>query len=153
MTMRTLLATLVIGVVLAVSGCGSSESSAGGSPDETVSDTPGAGAGADPGEGDPLPDTRGDDPFYLDSVSVRVAESDPVQLFLEVAGSAPTPCHQVAYEVTQASKELDVTITTVPSGEMCAQVLDPREVVLALGTSELPVTVRVNDEFVETVQP
>jgi hypothetical protein len=151
MTMRMLLATLAFGAVLTVSGCGSSESPAGGPPDEPVSDVPAAGSG--PGEGDPLSDTRGDDPFYLDSVSVRVAESDPVQLFLEVAGSAPTPCHAVAYEVTQTSEELDVTITTVASGEMCTQVLDPREVVLPLGTSELPVTVRVNDELVETVQP
>ena len=115
---------------------------------------PGGGSAGSPSSESLLADTAGDSPFYLYDVSVRVAESFPVQLFLDVSGDAPTPCHSVAYVVDNAEQRITVTITSQSSTEACAQVLDPRRVVIPLGPSELPVTVAVNDdEFVETVQP
>lgn len=98
------------------------------------------------GSEDLLADTTGDGPFYVDSATVRVAESYPVQLFLNVEGNAPTPCHQVAYTVDAAGDEIEVTITTVVEGDMCAQMLQPHILTIPLGSADLPVAVTVNDE-------
>ena len=71
--MSTTILTVVI-TTLTASGCGA-----------------GDGSSASPSSPPVLADTTGDSPFYLESVRVRVAESFPVQLFLDVSGSAPTP--------------------------------------------------------------
>lgn len=114
----------------------------------------GDGASDSPSSPGVLANATGDSPFYLEEVSVRVAESFPVQLFLDVSGSAPTPCHFVAYVVEKDDDTIAVTITSQSSEQACAQVLDPRQVVIPLGPSELPVTVAVNDdEYVETIRP
>lgn len=131
----TILTLMITG--LATAGCGT-----------------GDGSSTSPSSQPVLSETTGDSPFYLDSVSVRVAESFPVQLFLDVSGSAPTPCHSVAYEVRKGDDTITVTITSQSSGQACAQVLDPRQLVVPLGPSELPVTVDVNDgQYVTTVRP
>ncbi|MFN2319841.1 MAG: hypothetical protein ABR500_09190 [Dermatophilaceae bacterium] len=99
-------------------------------------------------------DATGDAPFYLEAASVRVAESYPVQLFLDVTGSAPTPCHRIAYRIDASAAEINVAITTSSSEKSCAQVLEPHAFTIPLGPADLPVTVQVNDgEFVETVRP
>ena len=113
----------------------------------------GDGSSTSPSSQPVLSETTGDSPFYLESVSVRVAESFPVQLFLDVSGNAPTPCHSVAYAVQKNADRIAVTITSQSSGQACAQVLDPRQLVVPLGPSDLPVTVDVNDgEYVTTVR-
>ncbi|HHU10794.1 MAG TPA: hypothetical protein GXZ60_12400 [Intrasporangiaceae bacterium] len=142
----------VLGVLL-LCACGSGPAS----PDE-----PATGPTDDPtthgSEDGLLADTRGDDTFFLDTASVHVAESDPVQLFLEVSGHAPTPCHRVAYTVSTESAdngtdEIKVVLTTVATDGMCAQVLQPHQFTVPLGTADLPVTVRVgDDEFVKTIR-
>jgi hypothetical protein len=149
--MRTILAGLVLGATLLAAGCGSTTTSPGGSPDDPVTQSPGEPAGSPTST--LLADTTGEAPFYVDTVSVRVAESYPVQLFLEVVGHAPTPCHRIAYTVEEDRDGISVAITTTSPGEPCAQVLEPHEIVIPLGTAELPITVRVNDEHVETVRP
>lgn len=127
--------TLMI-VALTTAGCGT-----------------GDGSSTSPSSQPVLAETTGDSPFYLESVSVRVAESFPVQLFLDVSGNAPTPCHSVAYAVQKSDDRIAVTITSQSSGQACAQVLDPRQLVVPLGPSDLPVTVDVNDgEYVTTVR-
>lgn len=136
---KPITAPILIAVVIALTvvGCGS-----------------GDGSSSSPSSPGVLVDTAGDSPFYLKTVSVRVAESFPVQLFLDVSGNAPTPCHSVAYVVQKDDETIAVSITTQSSTQACAQVLDPRQLVIPLGPSELPVTVAVNeDEYVETVRP
>ena len=140
--------------LLLLCACGSGPASPGGptsgSPDDPLTQ------GTD---SDLLADTRGEGAFFLDEASVRVAESYPVQLFLEVSGHAPTPCHRVAYTVASeladdGSGEIHVVLTTVPTDGMCAQVLQPHRFTIPLGSADLPVTVRVgDDEFVTTVRP
>lgn len=148
--------TLTLTLALGVSGCGSETVDPGG--DTPIAPTTGAEAGdgdkGDTSAGDLLADTTGDSPFYVDSIDVTVAESHPVQLFLTVSGNAPTPAHVVAYTVEQAGDTLAVRITTRAGEGMAAQVLQPHEVVIPLGTAELPVTIDVNDgEFTQTVSP
>lgn len=158
---RTAPLALTLGLFL-LGGCGSASISpeetpitapshpTAGSPDAPISDHE-----PRPSDGtDLLADTRGDAPFYLDQAGVQVAESYPVQLFLEVSGNAPTPCHQVAYTIDSQPGEIQVDITTVAGEGMCAQMLQPHTFVIPLGTADLPVTVRVGrDDFVETVRP
>ncbi|KAB7746520.1 hypothetical protein GA707_03260 [Nostocoides sp. F2B08] len=136
MTIGATILTVMI-AALTASGCGA-----------------GDGSSSSPSSPPILSDTTGDAPFYLESVSVRVAESFPVQLFLDVAGSTPTPCHSVAYAVEKEDARIDVTITSQSAGQSCTQVLDPRQFVVPLGPSDLPVTVDVNEgEYTETVRP
>ncbi|MGA8045811.1 MAG: hypothetical protein WCA30_06035 [Dermatophilaceae bacterium] len=133
----TMVVPAAVAIALTVVGCGS-----------------GDGSPSSPSSQGVLADTTGDSPFYLENVSVRVAESFPVQLFLDVSGNAPTPCHSVAYVVQKDEVGIAVSITSQSSTQACAQVLDPRQLVIPLGPSELPVTVTVNDdEYVETVRP
>ena len=134
MTISTLLTVMIAALA---SGCGA-----------------GDGSSTSPSSPPVLADTAGDSPFFLDSVDVRVAESFPVQLFLDVSGSVPTPCHSVAYTVQKRETTIAVTVTSQSSMQACTQVLDPRQIVVPLGASDLPVTVDVNDgEYTETVRP
>lgn len=151
-SMRTIAAAVMLAAGPLVTGCGSVATPPGGSPDDSVTHEPGDPAGSGPS--DLLANTTGEAPFSIDTVSVRVAESFPVQLFLDVAGHAPTPCHRIAYTTEKRPDEISVAITTTSAEESCAQVLQPHEFVIPLGSADLPITVRVNEaEYVETVRP
>ncbi|WP_131105208.1 hypothetical protein [Ornithinimicrobium sufpigmenti] len=122
--------------------------------DEEASTSPGDPDQMDDADDKVLAGTRGGGHFFIDSLAVRQAESDPVQLFLDVEGNAPTPCHTVAYEVDHEADAILVHVTTVEAeGVACTQVLVPYELSVPLGeTDTFPVTVDVNDgEHVLTV--
>lgn len=150
---------VVVALVLLLAGCGSAAPSdgpgAGLDPDSPVQTSDGDVGTDDDGNDGPGPllsDTVGDSPLYIDEIDVRVAESYPVQLFLDVVGSTPTPCHKVAYSVDTEADTITVQLTTVAQEGMCAQVLQPVQFAVPLGHAELPVTVSVNDgEFVTTI--
>ena len=92
--------------------------------------------------------------FFIDSVDVSVAESFPVQLFVDIEGSAPTPCHGIVWEITEGEGVRTITVTTeVERDVMCAQVLEPHSLTIPLGPApDLPVEVWVNGELVRTVE-
>lgn len=162
---RTSTAALALAALLTVASCGTETGTPGGGDAPTGTDeqtTPADADETDDSTGDPgdstedstedpdgevLADTRGGGQFFIDSLAVRQAESDPVQLFLEVEGNAPTPCHTVAYEVEQEADTFLVHLTTVEKGQMaCTQVLVPYELTVPLGeTDAFPVTIDVND--------
>lgn len=76
--------------------------------------------------------------FFVESVEVRVLESDPVQVEAVVRGQLADACTTM----TDATVELQdktyvVTLqTTRPADQMCAQVLTPFEQVVPLGTPD-----------------
>lgn len=155
---RTSLTVLTLAALLTAAGCGDvTESPGGGGDGSTSSPDPGGDDEAEddedttedesPGDDELVADTRGEGEFFIGDVSVRVAESDPVQLFLDVQGDAPTPCHDVAYDVEHDGDTISIWISTVAGGDtMCTQVLAPHEFAVPLGEVEdLPVTVEVND--------
>lgn len=174
---RTRTATLALAALLTVAACGTetgasgaggdtptgngdaSASPGGGGSSTSPGDgqahtSPGGADGTDDAEDKVLADTRGEGHFFIDSLTVRQAESDPVQLFLKVEGNAPTPCHTVAYDVEREADTFLVHLTTVEAGGMaCTQVLEPYTLTIPLGeTDTLPATVDVNDgEHVLTV--
>lgn len=150
---RQLAALIALTGALILGSCGTT----GSSPQSTGPDDPvdsDSDTSTGPAGGDLLADTTGDAPFYIDQITVRIAESYPVQLFLDVEGNAPTPGHAVAYTVQADGDQIDVTITTQSGEGGSAAVLQPHTFAIPLGPAELPVTIDVNDgEFVETVDP
>ena len=159
---RTTTAALALAALLALTACGGETGAPGADdgPDErtTPSEDEATGPGGEDDEDDEddelLTDTRGEGEFFIDGLAVRQAESHPVQLFLDVQGHAPTPCHTVAYDVGSTGQNILVHLTTVEqTGMMCTQVLVPHEVSVPLGAAEdFPVTIDVNDgEHVLTV--
>lgn len=80
----------------------------------------------------------GETTFFVESVEVRILESDPVQVEAVVRGQLADACTTM----TDATVELQdktfvVTLqTTRPADQMCAQVLNPFEQVVPLGTPD-----------------
>lgn len=80
----------------------------------------------------------GETTFFVESVEVRILESDPVQVEAVVRGQLADACTTM----TDATVELQdktyiVTLqTTRPADQMCAQVLTPFEQVVPLGTPD-----------------
>lgn len=93
-------------------------------------------------------------PVYVDSTEIIYLESYPVQVQLLVKGSLPTPCHQPVFEVQDFGTSIAVDLWSLADPEqMCAQVLEPFELTIALGSWEsanLPVL--LNGEEIGRVQ-
>lgn len=87
---------------------------------------------------------------FADQVDIVYMESAPVQVRLEVSGSLPTPCHQAKWEVDDRGDLVEVSLwSEVIPGDVCAQVLEPFEASIPLGSFEaasLPVS--LNGEVV-----
>lgn len=116
-------------------------------------------AGADPapttlGPTDDTPPVTPDPtgPVFVDETELIVAESFPMQLFLVVRGTLPTPCHEARREVVETSEGVfEVALHSVNTGQDCIQVLEPIELNIRLGTSEGgPIQVLVNGDVVQT---
>lgn len=74
-------------------------------------------------------------PVFIDSTEILYLESFPVQVRLLVRGSLPTPCHELQWSLEDAGGAIDVTLWSVAAlGQNCAQVLEPFEVSIALGS-------------------
>ncbi|MDI3341557.1 MAG: hypothetical protein QJR03_13620 [Sphaerobacter sp.] len=92
-------------------------------------------------------------PIVIESVAIRIAESDPPQLFVDVQGYLPDSCttaHEP--EVTRDGNTFAVTILGErPPGVFCTQAIVPYQKSIALGNVEPgEYTVKVNDQ-VQTV--
>ncbi len=89
-------------------------------------------------------------PAYISHVEVLILESFPPQVSVEIEGDHPTPCHETLTEVTEDGNDYTVMVWSVAPepGAMCAQVLEPFEVVVAIGNGFEPgdYTVTVNGE-------
>jgi hypothetical protein len=101
----------------------------------------GACAVADPEPGDsstttfPSGGIKG--PVFIDSTEILYLESFPVQVQLLVRGSLPTPCHKLRWSLEDPDRVIDVALWSVLAlGQGCAQVLEPFEVSIALGSFE-----------------
>jgi len=97
-------------------------------------------AGGEVGTGDTTTTTTSppvEGPVFIDVTDILQAESFPVQVRLQVSGSVPTPCHTTAWEVNDDGKTIEVRRWSLaPSDVVCAQVLEPFEVVIPLGSFE-----------------
>ncbi|MGQ0848091.1 MAG: hypothetical protein ACT4OP_03080 [Actinomycetota bacterium] len=74
---------------------------------------------------------------FIDSTEILLMESFPVQVALHVIGSLPTPCHQAVWEVEDDGSTISVTLGSVAeAGAICAQVLEPVDLSIPLGSFE-----------------
>lgn len=81
----------------------------------------------------PVPDAlRGS--VFVSETGITIAESWPIQVFVNVLGDAPTPCHTVQWEVAADDGVVAIELFSVDSGGICAQVLVPFDVSIPAGS-------------------
>jgi len=76
-------------------------------------------------------------PVYIDSVDVLQLESYPVQVRALVKGALPTPCHQLAWDLSGPAAQGRITLdvySTTDADAVCIQVLEPFEQSIDLGS-------------------
>ncbi|MCB2223499.1 MAG: hypothetical protein KQH83_04900 [Actinobacteria bacterium] len=80
------------------------------------------------------------DPVYVAHVEFVFLESYPVQVRAVVTGDLPTPCHEPGWTVGAAGADGRVVVdmwSSVPDPDLaCAQVLEPFEVTIDVGSFE-----------------
>jgi hypothetical protein len=99
---------------------------------------------------EPKSEDRGQ--VFIEYSEIVVRESYPMQVSLILRGNLPTPCHELAWEVSEPNKdnEIHVMVASVADPDaICAQVLEPFEVDIPLGDfTEYGYSVWVNEERV-----
>jgi hypothetical protein len=87
----------------------------------------------------PKPDdeqlTRGT--VFINEISLLIRESFPPQIAASVSGDLPTPCHALRAVIAQPDQENKIMIdlySVVDPNKVCAQVLEPFEAQIELGT-------------------
>jgi hypothetical protein len=79
--------------------------------------------------------TRGN--VFLSETSLVIRESFPPQISLSLSGDLPTPCHQLRVKIPSPDQENKIAVdvyTVVDPNKVCAQVLEPFEEHISLGT-------------------
>jgi hypothetical protein len=79
--------------------------------------------------------TRGT--VYLKKVDLPIRESFPPQVSLVLQGELPTPCNQLRVEMREPDAENKIMVdvySVVDPDQICAQVLEPFEAAIDLGT-------------------
>ncbi len=132
--MKKLLTALFLAAWL-IAACTPS-SSAG--PDSPVSsDDPASAPGAPSYDPQPGDDQLTRSNAYVESVEVRLMESFPVQVGLGLKGNLPTPCEQLRIQTAAPDAENQIVLdvySVAEAGQMCAEVLQPFEANLNLGS-------------------
>lgn len=98
----------------------------------------GAGDPHEPGNGSPPAGERRVEPVTIETINVNIAESHPVQVFVDVAGYLPDPCWEAPETVvTEAEPRFEVEIMAERDpGETCAQVIEDYQATIPLGSPE-----------------
>ena len=104
------------------------------SPDEPV-------GGPGPVGSIPMPrppiDGNIDGEVTITSADLRIMESFPIQVALDVSGEKPTPCHEVFWTVEDTGEIIEIEmISQVASDQACAQVIEPFTIAVPLGSWE-----------------
>ncbi len=90
--------------------------------------------------------------MQIEEMELMVMESWPVQISLHLKGNLPTPCHQLRAKISEVDEEGKVHIevySLADPEQMCAQVLEPFEENIPLGSyKEEGVSFYVNGEKV-----
>ncbi len=88
---------------------------------------------------------------FIDQVQILARQGFPRRYVLHMKGSLPTPCHRLRTHTNQPDKQNRIQVevySLVNPEEMCAQVLEPFETSLQLGSfPEGRYQVFVNEEL------
>ena len=76
-----------------------------------------------------------DGEVWVTSTDLRVMESFPIQVMLDVTGDKPTPCHEVFWTAEDRGDVIEIEmISQVASEQSCAQVVEQFIVAVPLGS-------------------
>jgi hypothetical protein len=111
---------------------------------------------AEPGPVGSIPEPRPpidgsvDGEVWVTGADVRVMESFPVQIMLDVTGDKPTPCHEIFWTVEDDGEVIEIEmISQVANEQNCAQVIEPFTIAVPLGSwTEESREIRLNGEVV-----
>lgn len=74
---------------------------------------------------------------FIDTTEIFIMESFPIQIGFSLSGNLPSPCHQlrIIIESPDKNKEIHINVySVVQKDQICAQVLEPFQVRLNLGS-------------------
>lgn len=96
---------------------------------------------AEPGPPGSIPEPRPpledgiDDAVLVKGTDLRIMESFPIQVMLQVDGEKPTPCHEIFWTVDDDGEVIYIDmISQVAPEAMCAQVVEPFSIAVPLGS-------------------
>ena len=155
---------MILALVVLGTACGSPDVIGGGGvpapttsidPDQPV-DSDGDQPIAEPGPVGSIPEPRPpiqgsvDGEVWVTGADVRVMESFPVQIMLDVTGDKPTPCHEIFWTVEDDGEVIEIEmISQVATEQSCAQVIEPFTIAVPLGSwTEETREIRLNGEVV-----
>jgi len=75
--------------------------------------------------------------FFLDSSTLNIMESYPIQVSLTLSGSLPTPCNELRVDINQPDQQFKIQIevySVLDPEMMCAQVLKPINITIPMGS-------------------
>ena len=92
-------------------------------------------------------------PAFVDKIDILAAESYPLQYRLELAGSLPTPCHQLRISIQEpdTSGNIYMEVYSLDSGQMCTQVLQPFDAAIPLQYPPGQYTLWINTQQIGTL--
>ena len=138
-----------VAILLVASACGAPESVGGNGgavtttsvgPDEPV-DSGGDEPIAEPGPVGSIPEPRPpidgnlDGEVWVTSADLRIMESFPIQVMLDVTGERPTACHEIFWTVEDTGETIEIAmISQVAGDQVCAQVIAEFAIAVPLGS-------------------
>lgn len=129
-------------LMLILAACASQPGSATVPPDTVVTSPPEDGMPTDEPSVNPFSPRPGDEKLtrgsvFINETSLVIRESYPPQISLSIKGDLPTPCHQLRAAIAGPDQENKIMVdaySVVDSTKACAQVLEPFEEYIDLGT-------------------
>ena len=101
---------------------------------------------------EPRPPIEGsvDGEVSITGADVRIMESFPVQIALDVTGEKPTPCHEIFWTVEDDGEVIAIEmISQVAADQVCAEVIEPFTIAVPLGSwAEESREIQLNGEIV-----
>jgi hypothetical protein len=95
----------------------------------------------EPGEVGSIPEPRPpidgnvDGEVWVTGADVRIMESFPVQIMLDVTGEKTTPCHEIFWTVDDDGEVIEIEmISQVAAEQVCAEVIEPFTIAVPLGS-------------------
>ncbi|MGH8926355.1 MAG: hypothetical protein ACRDWA_17280 [Acidimicrobiia bacterium] len=95
---------------------------------------------AEPSEPGMIPEPRPpipgniDGPVMIASSGLRIMESFPIQVMVNVEGEKPNPCHEIFRSVEDTGEAIEIEmISQTASDQNCAQVIKPFIIAVPLG--------------------
>ena len=135
--------TVLLVVALAITACGALDAAGGDTTTTIGSEDPGDGDDpvAEPGEPGVIPEPRPpipgniDGPVMISGASLRIMESFPIQVMLDVEGDKPTPCHDIFWTAADTGEVIEIEMISQTAGDQaCIQVIEPFMIAVPLGS-------------------